>query len=126
MTLQRVAATPITGVAKIDNTQNILSWTLPDDGELHRVALFYTGHVTSAETGGAVTFGSMSSAGGGVLLPDGSPMWVTVTGGGSAPGGFSSGMSAELVVGPGCEVFLYQSSALTAGSSVLWAEIWAA
>jgi hypothetical protein len=120
-----VATTGVTGYTLVNATKTILSWTAPNDGNLHRVTLFATKSVTSGETGGAVTFGSLSGAGNGHLTPDGDFGWATVYTGGNSTACYPLATPPELIVGPGNTIFLYQESALSAGASVLYAEIWA-
>ena len=49
-----VATTPAAGIALINGTQNILTYTTPNDGNLHTVILACMIHVTTAQTGGAI------------------------------------------------------------------------
>lgn len=118
-----LATTGAAGFSKANATANILSWTAPSDGNLHRVAAVYASHVTVAETGGQVTFGSQSTGGGGTLI-DSSAGWATVDNGGNGTGLRVSPNYAYLPVAPGNTIYLYQSTALSAGTSKLWAEIW--
>jgi hypothetical protein len=115
--LQRQAGTVAAGFALQNATPNILTWTAPNDGQIHRFFLIGALEVTSAQTGGGVgvTF----------TLPDGSaasPTWVA---GNNAAGitfpNFRSGL-----VQAGTTVTLLQSSAQTLGAAVVHAEIWAA
>jgi hypothetical protein len=122
--LARKAATPVAGVALVNGTATILTWTAPNDGQMHRATVFYTEHVTSTKTGGGVTFGSLSGAGPGVLTPDGAAGWQTVAGGGEASGARASENVTDLIVGAGNTIYLYQNSALIAGAAVVFAEIW--
>ena len=49
-----VATTGVNGFMLQNATPNILSWTAPNDGNMHRLIVFATLHVTSSETGGKV------------------------------------------------------------------------
>lgn len=102
------------GVAMINGTVTILSWTAPNDGQGHRVSVVGDKHVTSNETGGAVTMGWTA--------PDGMAGTSTLFAGGQAAGLFGS--SLDRVVQAGSTVTVQQSSALTVGASVLFAQIW--
>jgi predicted RecA/RadA family phage recombinase len=110
------AATPLAGVPLIDGTQNILSWTTPDDGRQHRAQLYISTHVTEAETGGGMAFEG--------TLPDGQGFAWSASSGGQAPGFDSSVFVFPVIVGPGATVTLTQFAALTAGAAVVWGEIW--
>jgi hypothetical protein len=109
------AATPVGGFALQNGTPTILSWTAPNDGLLHRILVISNLHVTSGETGGAVScaysypdgFGGLSS-----ITPG-------TTGAGSVPGTFLARN-----IQAGSMVTIEQVSALTAGAATLWAEIW--
>jgi len=110
------AATPAAGFALQNGTPTILTWTAPNDGNLHRFAIYGNTVITSTETGGAIhitwtppTAGSSTSAGtdsGGTAA--GIKNWTVVTG----------------IVAAGTTVTLSQSSALTAGAATAFAEIW--
>lgn len=113
--LQLQKATPVAGVALINGTQTIVSWTAPNDGQLHRVVLFTTRDVTSGETGGAETVS--------LVAPDGTVGGYTLSGG-NAPTGVTSGTTQSWIIKAGTAFTLTQSSALTAGAAIRWAEIW--
>jgi hypothetical protein len=114
--LAKVADTGAAGYTLVNGTGTILSWTAPADGQQHMVQFSAVQHVTSAETGGAVT-----SSG---LAPDGSAYATTVFAGGSGAG--LSRALQSMQVEAGQTVTLLQSSALTAGAAVVWAQMWAA
>lgn len=118
-----LASTGAAGYSKTNSTANILSWTAPSDGNLHRAMCFYASHVTVAETGGQVTFGSQSTGGGGTLI-DSSAGWATVDNGGNGTGLRASQNVSYLMVAAGSTIYLYQATALTAGTTKLFAEIW--
>jgi hypothetical protein len=113
--LKLQASIGIDGFALQDATPTIISWEVPDDGNLHRVLLLASLQVTSSETGGAVS-GFIVSPGGGSPAE---PGFVT---GGQVQGnhvGITGG-----IAGPGTTVNVEQTSALTGGAAVLWVEIW--
>lgn len=107
-------ATPLGGFPLQNGTPQILSWTAPADGNIHRVTLVTALHVTSNETGGQVTLNT--------TLPDGTAANPVVYTGGTAAsiGQFST----DRIVQPGSTVTLAQTTALTGGAAVLWAELW--
>ena len=119
--LTRKASTGISGFALADGTGTIISWTAPNDGQLHRFTLLALAHVSSAETGGqvvveyagpwtgAVTHTTTLFAAG--LASDG--------GAGTAPSS-----TPQVTVGPGTTVTIAQATALTAGAATVYAEIW--
>ena len=117
--LQRQAVTPATGFALQNATPIILTWTAPNDGQVHSVVLCVSLAVAVTEVGGALQY--TATAGGQVSTR-------TVNGGGVAgPGGFA-GLAANsaLVIDPGTTITFSQSSALTSGTATVFAEILAA
>lgn len=110
-----VASTGVNGFALQNATPNILTWTAPNDGQMHRVFLNAFIVVGAAQTGGAVT------------------MNTTVPGGvASNPVVFAGGLTGNQsqwfnrLIAPGTTVTLVQSSAQTAGAATVYAELWAA
>lgn len=101
------------GFALQNGTPVILSWTAPNDGQLHRVSLFSTLDATSAETGGIISLT--------YTAPDGNGGSAQIYPGGQT--GVHTGGVDMIVIKPGSTVSLVQT-ALTAGAAVLWAEIW--
>lgn len=109
------ATTGIAGVPKVNGTPNILSWTAPNDGGMHRFIAYMTQHVTVLEVGGAiqVTFPG----------PDGLANAAPVPFAGGSAVGVQTGQTTG-VVAPGGTVTIRQSTALTGGTSQFFAEIW--
>lgn len=114
--LALATGTPTAGFALQNGTPTILTWTAPADGNPHRVSLVTNLHVTSLETGGAVTLNT--------TLPDSTAANPQVYAGGAAAAVYQ--FSQDRIVGSGTTVTLVQSSALTAGAAVLWAQLWGA
>jgi hypothetical protein len=114
-----LATTGAAGFTLQNATPTILSWTAPNDGQLHRVTCFGMLHVTSAETGGQISiqyfgpFGGASAHTSQILAAG-----LGTDTAGQAPSFFN------VSVGGGTTVSILQSTALTAGAAVLWAEIW--
>ncbi len=108
-------ANGLAGFPLQNGTPTILTWTAPADGQYHRVWLIGGIHVTSAETGGQVTLT--------IPHPDGSSAAPVVFGAGQGTGSAGGAFNGS-IVGPGQTVTLAQSSALTAGAAVVWAELW--
>jgi hypothetical protein len=112
--LSEVATTGPGGFTLQDATPDIFTWTAPDDGNLHAVALYGEKYVSSTETGGEI--GLTFTIGGqtGTVDP-----W----GGGGAEGIRPNGTvgALNIVVDPGSTVTLAQATALTGGASVLYA-----
>ena len=113
--LQLLESTGINGFNLQDATPTILSWTSPNDGNLHRVTVFMSLYVSSAETGGQINIQ--------YVVPSGQTNAASVTGGGSGAGAHTF-TNYEIIIGPNTTVSLVQASALTAGAAVLWAEMW--
>jgi hypothetical protein len=111
------AATAAAGYALVNGTGNIITWTAPNDGLLHRAILISIMHVISGETGGQiqVTY----------TTPDATNQTSQLFAAGNTTGVFNPATGPSLlVIGAGTTVTIKQNSALTAGSSTLWAEIW--
>ena len=113
--LTLLATTGTSGFALQNATPTILTWTAPSDGAGHRVLLMGEVHVTSPETGGALTLSS--------TFPDGTANVVTVQAGGLSNGGYAMTLAGRMVKA-GSTVTLAQSTALTAGAAVAFAELW--
>jgi hypothetical protein len=111
------AATPVAGVALVNGTPTILSWTPPNDGKLHRFTYFASMVVTAPETGGTVGF--QFDAPGNVFAS-----WNIFAPNQGAGYSFGQTVLQGQVCAPGQPVTLVQITALTAGAATLWAEIW--
>ena len=116
--LKRVATTGDAGFALENGTPTIVEWTAPDDGKLHSAIITGSVNVTAAETGGQViaelVIGGSASAG------------QQLNGGGETGTGFYPPSSPIVfTVRAGDTIRLVQSSALTAGAALVYAEIWA-
>jgi hypothetical protein len=109
MTLQ--ATTGSAGVALINGTQVVVTWTAPTDGNLHVVAWSMLLHITSAETGGSMATGinGLYTAG-------------NLSSGGAGTGWSQYGGTAT--VPSGDTWFISQTTALTAGAAIAYAQIW--
>jgi hypothetical protein len=116
--LQLQAATPAAGVALVNGTPNIITWTTPSDGRLHRFMVAASNVITVSETGGAIQVAWTA--------PDGSTAvaWTLFTGN-QAPG-YNFALSAlnPQLAAPGTVVKVVQSTALSVGAAAAWAEIW--
>lgn len=111
------ASTGVAGFALQNATPTILSWTAPNDGQLHRGILFVSLFVSSAATGGQVNL-TWTQPGGNVFNP--AVFAASQGSGGHLPTGGTAGFN----VAAGSAVTLNQATALTAGAATLWAEIW--
>lgn len=117
--LQLQASTGAGGFALQNGTPNIVSWTAPNDGALHRFVIFLYMFVTSATTGGAISI-VFTDPGGNAQ----SPVILSATQGGGAHGTTSQGFEV-IFAKAGTTVTISESSAMTAGAATVWAEIWA-
>lgn len=113
-----LAATPAAGFPLVNATPTILSWTAPADGQLHRVIVFCNGHVTVGTTGGAVGINFTG--------PDGAAIANSILAGTQAAShlNISGAGNATFFVQAGTTVTLVQTSAMSAGAEVVWAELW--
>jgi hypothetical protein len=116
LTLQ--ATTGPAGVALQNGTPNILQWTAPNDGQLHRVLALSSIDVTVATTGGQVWLNG--------TMPDGTGCSAEVDIGSHASTGYSGPVFKQFLVKPGTTVSLQQTTAVTVGAATCWAELWAA
>jgi hypothetical protein len=118
LTLGLLATTGLAGFALQNATPNILTWTAPNDGNMHRVVVVSTLIVTSAETGGEITvnYTDPSNVARQRLL------YAAALGTGiSTPAGNTPTL---INVYPGTTVVVQQFTALSAGAAGLWAELW--
>src|SRR5215475_7538353 len=124
VTAQRASASPLALVAttgpdafQLQNaTPSILSWTAPSDGLLHRAAIYACKSVTANETGGAISVYINNASWATVLFPGGQQTTFRIA---------SGSATAAIAVPSGATLNVVQSSALTAGFSYLFCEIWA-
>jgi hypothetical protein len=107
-----VAKTPAAGTALVNGTPTILSWTAPNDGQLHYFSLALCLNRTLATTGGAVglTFTVAGSAKAAALFNG-------TAGAGVDYSGDSPAFNLPLPCDPGTTVSIVQTSALTAGAA---------
>lgn len=111
-----LASTGAAGTPLTAGTPVFLTWTAPNDGNLHRIQVFSALNVTSSETGGAVGLGWTQ--------PDGSVI-------AAAAQLFAAGLGISTnwtpqfrLVKAGTSVTVAQTSGLSGGAAVLYAEIW--
>jgi hypothetical protein len=111
------ATTGPAGYTLVNGTGNILTWTPPNDGQLHRVVVISSLHVTTTEVGGAIrlTYTTPDGTGAGSL---------SIYGGNTVGPGIAIGANNSPIVQANATVALTQTSALTSGAAVLWAELW--
>lgn len=112
-----VASTEPTGFALQDATPAILTWTTPNDGNLHSVVLTLSLIVSSAQTGGVVqvhfTIGGQSAS-------------LQLYNGGLGTGYHAPSLNyMPFTADPNTTVTLEQTTAQTAGAAALYAQIWA-
>jgi hypothetical protein len=114
--LFRQASTAVAGYSLPDSTGNIITWTAPSDGLLHRVQVYASLHVTSAETGGIIIIS--------YTLPDGSTAGPVLFNGGLSAATYQP-FALPVVIEAGSTFAVQQNTALSVGAALLWAEIWA-
>lgn len=111
-----LATTGDVGFPLQNATPTILTWTAPNDGNLHRVIVVGELVVTSIQTGGAVSLNFTD--------PGGTARIRTVWAGGLAAGYNNVPVGLQQVVEPGSTVTITQSSAQTVGAATMWLEMW--
>lgn len=114
--LSLLVTTDVGGFAYVNGTPTILSWTAPQDGQLHRVCVFAGGQVGVTQVGGAVTLAAQNPSGGNAV--------TQLDPGGHAVGAIVFATPKFLIVESGGLVTVQQSSAMTSGTATLWAELW--
>ena len=109
------AETALAGYTLVNGTGDIITWTTPNDGALHRWMVTGTIDVTTTEVGGSIaviwTAPDSTASGSGIALITASK---------------AVGLTQNQVVGhskANTTVTVHQQSALTSGASVLWATI---
>jgi hypothetical protein len=107
-----VATTGDAGFALENGTPTILSWEVPNDGQLHSVLICGQKYVTATETGGTVIY--TYEIGGHAGLSH------TLFSGGNASGTGVPPANNSFVVDPGSTVSVSQSVALTGGASIVY------
>lgn len=110
---RRSAAPPLAGTALINGTQVLASWTTPADGAVHRFMASVILSVSVLEVGGQVQAAFTD--------PAGNAATSVLVAAGLAAG--DAGASLDRLAAPGTVVSVSQSTALTAGASVAWADI---
>jgi hypothetical protein len=124
MVLQRT--TGPAGFTLVNGTPVILTWTAPNDGQLHRFTLFARLIVTSAITGGQIFAGNTAGASPlpGTVNNSGASLFLTNKGAGDYLLGKDNQSDFKGVLGPGETVYIQELTAVTAGAGVVYAEIW--
>lgn len=119
--LTAVASTGAAGFALTNGTPTILTWTAPNDGNLHYAIFAGSLFVSSSDTGGTVVFTwtDPGSGGSSTLFAAG------LAAGKRTPGGTSTMFGATNIVSvsPGTTVAVSQSTALTAGAATVYGAI---
>lgn len=116
--MRQMASTGAAGYTLVNATGNILTYTTPNDGQMHRVMVVGEVKVTSAQTGGAIglTF----------TYPDGSTSPTASINAGGSGAGYHGLSNVTFDVAPNTTVTLQQTSAQSAGAAVSWFELWGA
>ena len=114
------ATTGTIGYTLVNGTGNIITWTAPNDGAMHRVLLLCELVVSSTETGGKIA-ATFTDPGGTAH----SQMQIYA----SALAGGTYGLPAasspvSVLIQANTTYTLAQTAALTGGAAILWAEIW--
>jgi len=106
------ATTGTAGYTLVNGTGNVLTWTPPNDGGLHRFLLLATLNVTSAETGGQMNIA--------FNLPNATASNIAFFSG-QGLGLHQSNFNGQ--VQAGTTVTVSQNTALTVGAAVLWMDL---
>ena len=113
LTLQ--VATASAGYTLVNGTGTIITWTTPNDGNVHHVHLYAYVYATSTMTAGQVN---------GVFTdPAGHANNVSLVAGGIATAG-SAWNTWDVLVEANTAVTVSQGTALTGGAAKCWAAIW--
>jgi hypothetical protein len=118
-----LATTGLSGFALQSGAGNVISWTAPNDGSMHRVLVFAHAVVTNApQTGGEVNVSFTD--------PDNAARVREFLPGGNSATGYVApvGVSAAIaqytyLIAPG-STFALQQTAMSAGAETVYAELW--
>jgi hypothetical protein len=113
----RQAITPVAGYTLINGTANVLTWNVPNDGQLHFFTIAATIDVTVTEVGGII--------GVAFTMPDNVGGFTYHLSAGNQGTGYDYSLFAPppVMVKGGTAVSISQVSALTSGAATLWAAI---
>lgn len=119
-----VASTGESGYALVNGTGTIISWTAPSDGNLHVFSIFARLIVATGLTGGAIYAGNGGTILTGGTVNSGAFLWAANQGAGDY---FltKTTLAGNGVLGPGEQIYIKQSTAVSAGAGTVFAEIWA-
>jgi hypothetical protein len=114
--LTKQAATPAAGFPLVNGTPTIISYTAPNDGNIHTAMVSITKVVTSTETGGQINI---------AFTVGGQAQNLVLMGGANPPGVIFTANAIRYLtmMDPNTTVTVSQSVALTAGASVVYAEL---
>ena len=115
-----VATTGAAGVGLINGTQTILTWTAPNDGNLHYAQFCATMVVSVNQTGGACQVNGQAPTG----AVSANPIFAGSLGAGVYLGNNNDAI-ATFAVGPGKTASLTQQTAQTLGTAVIYAALFA-
>jgi len=114
-----LATTGASGYTLVNGTGTIISWTAPNDGNLHRFFIASGLAVTTTEVGGNILVQCEGPGG------TGGTLGFNLYGSGNAGPAYDSAAHTNIIIlGAGQTVTISQSAALTSGAAVLFAEIW--
>lgn len=118
MTLQ--ATTGNTGYTLVNSTGTVITYTTPNDGNVHRVILYALIHVSSNETGGQITITYTGPQAGATVHTT----TVFAAALSSDTAGQPAASPIQVIVGPNTAVSVLQATALSGGAAVAWCELW--
>jgi hypothetical protein len=111
-----LATTGVGGFALQDATPTILTWTAPNDGNMHRVQLWGELQVGTTAAGGQISLS--------YTTPGGSSEEVQIIAGSQAAGVSYLAGNSRVTVAPSTTVSLVQATALTSGAATIYMEMW--
>ena len=122
--LELQIATPYIGFTLVNGTPDIITWTAPNDGQLHRFEIYARLIVSSDMTGGAIyayTNGSLPHS----VNGSGCYLWYSAStiGAGDYPlQKISSGYGSDYkgILGSGEKLTITQETALTMGAGIFY------
>jgi hypothetical protein len=115
--LEVQSSTGIDGFTLQDATPTILSWTVPNDGNMHNCMLFGEVVVSSDTTGGAISINYLDPAGG-------SRTFTAFAGSYASTGAKSQSAGVQLSVAPNQTVTVTESTAQSAGAAIFYGTLW--
>lgn len=118
------ATTGASGYTLVNGTGDVITWTAPNDGNLHRFIVYIRLIVQTNLTGGQIFIQNANASLANAVNGSGTFAYNANTGAGDYILLRSNVSDEKGILGPGETIKITQSTAVTVGAAVLYAEIW--